>query len=198
MAGGLGGRNRARSKSQITTTYAWFLANWAQVLSWKETANRFRTSWQTVFASVKRAVEWGRAHIDLDGIRSIGVDELCWRKGHKYLTMVYQIDHKCTRLLWVGRDRTAATFSRFFDWLGKNRSQAIAFVASDMWKAFLGTVARRANSAIHVLDRFHVMQLFSKAIDEVRRSEARQLRAKGDTVTRRNWRSAVGWATRIA
>jgi transposase len=181
----------AEGKSQITTTYAWFLASWAKVLTWKETAKRFGTSWQTVFASVKRAVEWGRAHLNLDGIHCIGVDELSWSKGHKYLTMVYQIDHHCTRLLWIGRDRTAATFGRFFDWLREERSKAIQFVASDMWKAFLGTVARRANSAVHVLDRFHVMQLFSKALDEVRRSEARQLRAKGDTVTLKQSRWAL-------
>lgn len=181
----------ADGKSQITTTYAWFLASWAQVLSWKETAKRFRTSWQTVFASVKHAVEWGRAHLNLEGIRSIGVDELAWRKGHKYLTMVYQIDNHCRRLLWIGRDRTGSTFSRFFVWLGEERSKAVQFVASDMWKAFLGTVARRANSAVHVLDRFHVMQMVSKALDEVRRSEARQLRAKGDTVTLKHSRWAL-------
>lgn len=181
----------ADGKSHITTTYAWFLASWAQVLSWKETAKRFRTSWQTVFASVRHAVEWGRAHLNLEGIRSIGVDELAWRKGHKSLTMVYQIDHRCKRLLWIGRDRTAATFSRLFDWLGEERSKAIQFVASDMWKAFLGTIARRANSAVHVLDRFHVTQMFSKALDEVRRSEARKLRAKGDTVTLKHSRWAL-------
>ena len=57
-----------------------------------------------------------------------------------------------------------------------------------MWKAFLGTVARRAGQAIHVLDRFHVAQLCNKAIDEVRRMEARKLREQGDTVTLKHTR----------
>jgi transposase len=181
----------AAGKSPITTAFAWFLSSWAKVLSWTETARRFATSWHTVFAAVHHAVEWGRSHQNLDGIHCIGVDELSWKRGHKYLTLVYQIDHACKRLLWIGRDRTAATFGRFFDWLGKDRCAAIEFVASDMWAAFLGTVARRANSAVHVLDRFHVMRLFSKAIDDVRRSEARQLRARGDTVTLKHSRWVV-------
>jgi len=173
----------AAGKSPITTTYAWFLASWAKVLSWTETARRFRTSWHVVFNAVRFAVQWGRAHQNLDGIRSLGVDELSWKKGHKYLTVVYQIDHGCKRLLWIGRDRTAATFERFFDWLGEPRSKAIEFIASDMWKAFLGTAAKRASAAVHVLDRFHVMKLFSEAIDKVRRVEARSLRERGDKVT---------------
>jgi transposase len=173
----------AAGKSPITTTYAWFLASWAKVLSWTETARRFHTSWHVVFNAVRYAVEWGKAHRDLDGITAIGVDELSWKKGHKYLTLVYQVDRNCRRLLWIGKDRTAATFQQFFDWLGSDRTATVQFVVSDMWKAFLATVAQRANSAIHVLDRFHVASLCNKAIDEVRRAEARKLREGGDQVT---------------
>jgi transposase len=173
----------AIGKSPITSTYAWFLANWAKALSWTETARRFGTSWHVVFDAVRHAVEWGRAHQNLDAIRSIGVDELSWKKGHKYLTLVYQVDHGCKRLLWIGRDRTSATFAKFFDWLGEPRSKAIEFIVSDMWKAFLGTAAKRASAAVHVLDRLHVAKLFSKAIDDTRRSEARLLRERGDQVT---------------
>jgi len=175
-------------KSRSTTTFAWFLASWAQVLSWKETASRFRVSWDIVFESVRKAVEWGKAHRNLDGIRAIGVDELSWKKGHKYLTVVYQLDAGQRRLLWIGRNRTASTFGAFFDWLGPERAAGLRFVVSDMWKAFLGTVARRASQAIHVLDRFHVAQLCNKAIDEVRRAEARKLRQQGDTVTLKHTR----------
>lgn len=178
----------AAGKSPITTIYAWFLASWAQVLSWTETARRFRTSWHVVFDAVRHAVEWGKAHRDLDGITAIGVDELSWKKGHKYLTLVYQVDQHCRRLLWIGRDRTATTFERFFDWLGKERTAALKFVVSDMWKAFLSTVAQRANAAIHVLDRFHVTKLCNDAIDQVRRAEARNLREAGDTVTLKHTR----------
>jgi transposase len=178
----------AEGKSQMTTALAWFLASWAKVLSWKETAARFHVSGQTVYAAVEMAVTWGRAHMTLDGIRSIGVDELSWLKGQKYLTMVYQIDNGCRRLLWIGKDRTAATFNNFFEWLGDERCKLLEFVASDMWKPFITTIAKRANSAVHVLDRFHVMRLFSEAVDQVRRDEARKLRAQGDTATLKHTR----------
>jgi transposase len=179
----------ANGKSSITTTYQWFLANWAKSLSWAETGRRFRTSWQTVFRAVAMAVAWGRAHVNLDGIRSIGVDEFAWKKRHKYLTVVYQIDHGQTRLLWIGRDRTKATFETFFDWLGEARTHAIQFIASDMWRAFLGVVAKRASSAVHVLDRYHVAKLFSDAVDRVRRDEVRELRNRGKepSLTKTRW-----------
>jgi transposase len=74
-----------------------------------ETASRFAPSWHVVFDAVRHAVEWGRAHRNLDSIRSIGVDELSSKQGHKFLTLVYQIDHGCKRLLWIGRDRTSTT-----------------------------------------------------------------------------------------
>jgi transposase len=169
----------ASGKSPMTHAYAWFLASWAKVLSWQETARRFGTNWDAVFRAVKLAVHWGLEHRSLDGIRSIGVDELSWKKGHKYLTLVYQIDHGRRRLLHIAKDRTAASFGKFFDMLGEERTRAIEFVASDMWKAFLGVVRARCSDAVHVLDRFHVMQLMSKAIDLVRREEVRTLRAKG-------------------
>jgi transposase len=169
----------ASGKMQTTHALTWFLASWAKVLSWKETARRFRTSWDTVFRSVEHAVRWGLAHRSLDGIRSIGVDELSWKKGHKYLTLVYQLDHGCRRLLHIAGTRKAAAFETFFDMLGEERSKAIEFVASDMWKAFLKVVRKRCSTAIHVLDRFHVVQLLSKAIDTVRREEVRSLRAAG-------------------
>jgi len=169
----------AAGKMQTTHALVWFLASWARVLSWTEVARRFRSSWDTVFRCVEHAVRWGLAHRDLDGIVAIGVDELAWKKRHKYLTLVYQIDHRRRRLLHIAQHRTAAAFHGFFDMLGDARSRSIVFVASDMWKAFLGVVRKRCSEATHVLDRFHVMQLLSKAIDVVRRQEVRSLRAGG-------------------
>ncbi|HUG67391.1 MAG TPA: ISL3 family transposase [Pirellulaceae bacterium] len=166
-------------KNQLTTTYRWFLAGWARRLSWKGVAVAFGTTWQNVFCSVKHAVSWGLAHRDLEGVESIGVDEVQWQKGHKYLTLVYQIDAGAKRLLWIGQDRTAKTFLRFFRMLGKERSGKLKFVCSDMWRAYLTVIAKKAAQAIHVLDRFHIMQKMNKAIDEVRASETRQMKAAG-------------------
>lgn len=86
-------------KCTLTKSYRWFLARWARRLSWKETAEVFGTSWDKVFRAVKHAVMWGLVHRELKGIKAIGVDEIQWRRGHKYLTLVYQIDQGVKRLL---------------------------------------------------------------------------------------------------
>lgn len=169
----------AAGKHRLTEAYAWFLARWARRLSWKEVAEVFGTSWDSVFRAVEMAVAWGRAHQDLEGIRSIGIDEIAWQRGHKYLTLVYQIDSHCKRLLWVGERRTLKTLLRFFRWLGKERSRALRYICSDMWKPYLRVIAKKAGQAVHVLDRFHIMAHFGKALDEVRAGEVKALKAKG-------------------
>ena len=166
-------------KNQLTTTYRWFLAGWAKRLSWKGVADAFGATWQNVFRSVKHAVSWGLAHRDLEGVASIGVDEVQWQRGHKYLTLVYQIDEGTKRLIWIGKDRTTKTFLRFFRMFGKQRSGELQFVCSDMWKPYLKVIAKKAGDAIHILDRFHIMQKMNKAIDEVRAAEVKRLKADG-------------------
>lgn len=166
-------------KHHLTQSYAWFLATWAKRLCWKEVAEVFQMSWEAVFRSVDMAVTWGRAHQDLSGIQSIGVDEIAWQRGHRYLTLVYQIDGHNKRLLWIGEKRTVKTLLRFFHWLGRERSQALQFICSDMWKPYLKVIAKKAGQAIHVLDRFHIMAHMNKALDEVRAQEAKALHAQG-------------------
>ena len=92
----------AEGKHSLTKAYMIFLARWARKLSWKETADSFRTSWDKVCDAVQYVVDWGLAHRTLGPISAIGVDEVQYAKGHKYLTLVYQIDSGFTRLLWVG------------------------------------------------------------------------------------------------
>ena len=176
-------------KRPLTTTYAWFLAAWAKRLSWKEVAEAFHMSWDAVFGAVEMAVAWGRAHVDLSGIQSLGIDEIAWGRGHRYLTLVYQIDADCKRLLWIGQQRRIKTLLRFFRWFGGERSAALRFVCSDMWKPYLKVIAKKAKQAIHVLDRFHIMAHLSKAIDEVRAQEVRELKAQGEepVLTHTRW-----------
>ena len=91
----------AEGKQRTTRAYAWFLASWAKRLSWKHTGKAFHSSWDTVARSVRRAVDWGLEHRDVDDVRAIGIDEIAWKKGHKYVTVVYQIDADRRRLLWI-------------------------------------------------------------------------------------------------
>ena len=136
------------------------------------------------------AVNWGLAHRDIDGITAIGIDEICWRKRKdKFVTLVYQLDQGKRRLLWIGPDRTAKTFREFFDWLGAARSRQLRFICSDMWKPYLAVIAEKATGAVNILDRFHIMSHMSKAIDEVRADETKELKKKGKEplLTKSRW-----------
>lgn len=170
----------ANGKHRQTKTFAWFLASWAKRLSWSETAAAFHTTWHHVFTAVEMAVQWGRNHMDLEGITCLGFDELTWGPGHKYVTVVYQINANCKRLLWVGEKRTVGTVRRFFDWFGPERSKRLEFICTDMWKPYLKVISERASQALNILDRFHIMAHMNKAIDKVRAQEAREIKANGD------------------
>lgn len=179
----------ADGKHQLTKAYMQFLASWARSLSWTEVSKRFQTSWEKVFHAVEYVVEWGLQHRSLDGITAIGVDEIQWKKNHKYLTLVYQIDSGCIRLLWIGKERTTETFSAFFDMLGERRSALIEHVCSDMWKPYLRVIAQRIGQAVHILDRFHIVARINKALDEVRANEHRRMKAAGHEplLTKARW-----------
>src|SRR5205823_11942529 len=99
----------ASGKHQLTQVYRQFLAHWARHPSWKETAEAFHTSWEKVCHAVEYVVSWGLEHRTLGPLQALGVDEIQYAKGHKYLTLVYQIDANLTRLLWVGKERTVET-----------------------------------------------------------------------------------------
>ena len=106
-----------------------------------------------------------------------------------YLTLVYQIDEGCRRLLWVGDKRRVKTLLRFFRWFGKERTANLRYICSDMWRPYLKVIAKKAGNAINILDRFHIMAHLGKAIDEVRAQEVRELKEKGQepVLTKSRW-----------
>lgn len=169
----------ADGKSHLCKPFQLFLAKWARKLSWKETAESFGTTWDNVFRSVKATVEYGMQRRDLYGVTAIGVDEIQYAKGHKYLTLVYQINAGARRLLFVGRERKAKTLLRFFREFGKERSARLMYICSDMWRAYVKVIKKKAPGALHILDRFHIVQNLGKAVDKIRAAEVRDLAQKG-------------------
>jgi transposase len=166
-------------KRTLTRAYMLFLARWARRLSWKETAEAFRTSWEKVFDAVEHVVAYGLEHRVLGQIDAIGVDEIQYAKGHKYLTLVYQIDLGVTRLLWIGRERTIESFQGFFKVIGDEIASKIVFVCSDMWEPYLKVIREKCSEALHILDRFHIVAKMNKALDEVRAGESRRMLREG-------------------
>lgn len=168
----------SQGKRPVTTAMMGFLARWGRRLSWRETARVFQTSWEAVYHSVQWFVEWGLAQRQLEAVHSIGVDEIHWGKGKgadKFLTVIYQIDRHCRRLLWVGPRRTQKTLRKGLAVLGPKVIGGLRFVCSDMWKPYLNVIAAQAGHALHVLDRFHITMHLNQAVDQVRRSERTRL-----------------------
>ena len=177
----------SNGKNSLANAYMQFLANWAKMLLGKRLpqdleppGTRFTGLWN-MWLTLR--------HRNWDGITAMGVDEIQWRKGHQYLTLVYQINSECVRLLWIGRERTEESFSRFFDMLGKERCANILHVCSDMWKAYLKVIRERIPQAVHILDRFHIVARINKAIDEVRAGEHRSMIRDGyePLLTKSRW-----------
>jgi transposase len=135
--------------------------------------------WDKVCDAVEYVVGWGLAHRTLASISAIGVDEIQYAKGHKYLTLVYQIDQGFTRLLWVGKERTIESFQGFFTVIGDALASQIEFVCSDMWQPYLDVIRQHCSQALHILDRFHIVAKMNKALDEVRAAESRKMAQEG-------------------
>lgn len=158
---------------RVTHALARAVAVLARELHWAAVAAHYRLNWKTVAQVVEATVLWGLAHRRWEPLHVIGIDEVSRRKGQQYLTMVYDLERG--RVVWVGRDRTRATMERFFRWLGPRRARAIHTACSDMAAAYGEAIRTGLPQATHVVDRFHVSQHLSRAIDEVRRQTWRTL-----------------------
>ena len=180
----------SHGKSPLTKSYAWFLSEWAKLLSMQEVARQFKSSWHHVFTAVSMVVTWGRERMDLSGITAIGVDEIYWAKG-SFMTVVYQINNHCKRLLWCGEKRTEKTINEFFHWFGEERSLSLKFICSDMWRPYLKAISKYAKNGLNILDRFHIAQKLNEAIDKVRANETKSLLAKGKNLILKHSRWAL-------
>jgi transposase len=169
----------AAGKHTLTRAYMLHLAHWARKLSWLETARSFHTSWEQVCHAVEYVVQWGLERRELASVKAIGVDEIAYGRGHQYLTLVYQIESGCTRLLWVGKERTTESFARFFTLIGQDLAAKIEFVCTDMWQPYLDLIAKHCTNALSILDRFHVVAKMNLALDDVRAAEARRMAQDG-------------------
>lgn len=157
-------RHGSRMTRAVEETIAWLSVRTAKTVL----VALLRIAWRTVGAVVDRVVAEDRARKDpFDGLRRIGIDEIAYKKGFRYLMVV--VDHDTGRLVWAGRDREKATLYEFFDLLGEKRCNKIRLVSADAMQ-FIGTVVRqRCPKATICVDPFHVVKWATEALDEVRR-----------------------------
>ena len=137
-----------------------------------------RVAWRTVGSIITRVVDDARAaHDPFDNLRRIGIDEISYRKGHKYLTVV--VDHDTGRLVWVAVGRDKATLEQFFDLLGEERSHLVKLVSADAAEWIATVVAERCPNATLCADAFHMVSWATRALDEVRKEIWRIARTMG-------------------
>ena len=180
-------RPGSRFTAAFEDTCAWLVCHAALSV----VAVLLRVAWRSVSDIVARVLAARREASDrLAGLRRIGIDEISYRKGQRYLLVV--TDHDTGRLVWAGKDRTAATLRRFFDDLGPDRAAALTHVSADGAEFIHTVVTERAPKAVLCLDVFHVVAWATKALDEVRRGLAAQLRRTGrpdqaSTIKKTRW-----------
>jgi transposase len=137
-----------------------------------------RVAWRSVADIITRVVADRAGRIDrLAGLRRIGIDEISYRKGQRYLLVV--VDHDSGRLVWAGKNRNATTLHRFFDDLGADRARQLTHVSADGAQWIHDVVAARAPAAVLCLDAFHVVAWATEALDQVRRAMVNRLRTGG-------------------
>jgi transposase len=153
-----------------------------------------RISWRTVGNIVQRVCAEQLAAADpLAGLTRIGIDEISYKKGHKYLVVV--VDHDSGRLVWAAPGKDKATVHKFFDALGGQRAAQLTHVSADGADWIALVVAERAPQAMLCADAFHVVSWATQALDEIRVQAWRQARAAGQvTALRRRGRAVRGSA----
>lgn len=137
-----------------------------------------RIAWRTVGSIITRVVDDARAgHDPFEGLRRIGIDEISYKRGHKYLTVV--VDHDSGRLIWAAPGRDKATLEKFFDLLGEQRCDRVKLVSADAAEWIATVVSERCPNATLCADAFHMVAWATKALDEVRRDHWRHAKKTG-------------------
>jgi transposase len=163
----------AQGKCRLSVGLVWLLSSWCKQLPWEQVARHYKVHWNTVATAVRQAVAYGLANRELGTVLHIGIDELSRRKGHAYVTNVY--DLQGSRLIWSGEGRSKETLRAFFAEHGELVRQQVVGVCCDMWQPYIDLIKEYLPNVTLVFDRFHVVQQLLKAVDQVRRDEAREL-----------------------
>ena len=155
----------------------------------KATIARFlRVDWASIGRIIQRVVADNLDTDRLDGLVTIGVDEVSWKKHHNYLTLI--TDHDRKKIVFGASGKDTATMDGFFDELGPARAAGIRAVSMDMGPAFAKSVTANAPQATIAIDPFHAVKLVGEALDVERRKAWNELRASGDAAAAKKFKGA--------
>jgi transposase len=158
----------ARPDAHHTRDFENVVAWLAQQMAKTPIAGMLRIGWDTVGKIVERVVADHLDETRLTGLVAIGVDEISYRRGQRYLTTV--VDHRQGAIVWAAPGRNAQTLNSFFELLG-DRKQSIRAVSIDMSGGYQQAIKASIPDADICFDPFHVVRLAQRAVDQVRRDE---------------------------
>lgn len=170
----------AAPKSRVTYRLEYQLLRYCTVMTQKEAAALLGIPQSTAADILHRIIARYRKGHKIRGVKRIAIDEISYKKGHRYLTVVYDLERHC--VLWVGEGKGRSTIDTFFtEVLSKGQRSRIVAASSDMSNAYMGAIKEHLPNAVLVLDRFHIMKSLNDAVDQVRKEE----RAKADAEARK-------------
>lgn len=160
-----------------TARFAYYVGQRCRSATIKDVARELKLDWDTVKTLEKQYMAAQLAKAGKPGPKAIGIDEISIRKGHTYRIVVSDLIRG--RPIWFGgEDRSEASMTQFYDWLGFKKSGGIRLAVMDMWKPFRTVTRERAPQAAILFDKFHIMRHLGEALDKVRKAEYARLSGK--------------------
>lgn len=170
----------AQASSRFTNLFEALAINVLRAANVKQAAALLRITWDEAWHLMERAVLRGRAAKGDAVPKRIGIDEKAIAKGHRYMTLVCDLDHSTVE--YIGADRKEASLAAYFDAVPDNRCEQIEAISLDMWPAYINACRDKVPGADGkmVFDRFHIMRHVVEAVDKVRKQEHKVRMASGD------------------
>lgn len=163
----------ADAYARVTYRYEYLMLRYSQLMTQKAAAELLRVSPSTLSDQLHRSIDSIRSGHRIRGLKTIGIDEISYCKGHKYATLVYDLDRSV--VVWVGKGKGRKTIDEFFNtMLSDYQKQKITAGSCDMSDAYIGAIKTHCPNATLVLDRFHIVKALNAAVDEVRKEQWRE------------------------
>ena len=163
----------AESYARITYRFEYAMLVYCQIMTQKAAAKILHIPKSTLSDMLHRTITRIRDGHRIRGLKSVGIDEISYCKGHKYATIVYDLDRSC--VVWVGQGKGRKTIDIFFkEMLSDYQKSQIKWACCDMSETYIGAIEDHCSNAILVLDRFHIVKALNEAVDEVRKEQWRK------------------------
>lgn len=163
----------AEQSSRVSYRFEYAMLRYCQIMTQKAAAEVLRIPSSTLSNLLHRTITRLRKGHSIRGLRKIGIDEISYAKGHKYATLVYDLERSC--VVWVGKGKGRETVDRFFnEALSPFQKKRIRWASCDMSEAYMGAIGEHCPNATLVLDRFHIVKALNSAVDDVRKEQWRE------------------------